>query len=130
MYRWNIKKRKKDIYQYSISKKLRQDGKLNDELEVALNNLSLEELISLKCELASKQLSGRLMGMPLYSVITSVTREALIKYALGSTESNVEAAALLGLDEKHFITLKSKYKLKDYFLEPDKKVVDNRYEDE
>ena len=41
---------------YSLSKKLRRENKSNDEFEVMISQLTLEELIGLKLELASKVL--------------------------------------------------------------------------
>ena len=51
----NMKKRNagKNRY-YSISKKLRREGKSSEEFEILFNSLSLEEVIGLKLELASK----------------------------------------------------------------------------
>ena len=49
---WKRKKTRKgrNTY-YSLSKKLRQEKKSNDEFEVMMGNLTLEELIGLKLEL-------------------------------------------------------------------------------
>ena len=38
---------------YSLSKKLRRENRSNDEFEVMIGQLTLEELIGLKLELAS-----------------------------------------------------------------------------
>mgnify|MGYP003629974493 CR=1 FL=1 len=56
---------------YSISNKLKKDGKSSEEFEIIFNALSLEEVIGLKLELASKSaFKGKLYGLPLwYSTI-------------------------------------------------------------
>ena len=41
---------------YSLSKKLRREKKSNDQFEVMLSQLTLEEVIGLKLELASKEI--------------------------------------------------------------------------
>jgi hypothetical protein len=39
---------------FNISRRLKSEGRISEEFEVMLNNLSLEEMISLKLELASR----------------------------------------------------------------------------
>jgi hypothetical protein len=82
---------------FSISRKLRSEGKTSEEFEVMLNNLSLEELISLKLELASKIMRGNLFGFPIIKAMPSITRDALITFALSATKNLSEAASLLGI---------------------------------
>ena len=82
---------------FSISRKLRSEGKISEEFEVMLNNLSLEELISLKLELASKIMRGNLFGFPIIKAMPSITRDALITFALSATKNLSEAASLLGI---------------------------------
>ena len=82
---------------FSISRKLRSEGKTSEEFEVMLNNLSLEELISLKLELASKIMRGNLFGFPIIKAMPNITRDALITFALSATKNLSEAASLLGI---------------------------------
>ena len=82
---------------FSISRKLRSEGRTSEEFEVMLNNLSLEELISLKLELASKIMRGNLFGFPIIKAMPSITRDALITFALSATKNLSEAASLLGI---------------------------------
>lgn len=69
-------------HNFSISKKLKQEQKITDEFEIMLNSLSLEDIIALKIELASKFLHGKMYGLPLWDVMPSICRHALMKYAL------------------------------------------------
>ena len=50
--RYNPKK--KEGQYYSISNKLKNQGKSNDEFEVMVSNLTLEDLIGLKLELSAR----------------------------------------------------------------------------
>ena len=52
---WNKKRRLfgKNAY-YSISKKLRKESKSSEEFELMLNGLSLEDVIALKLEIATR----------------------------------------------------------------------------
>ena len=85
---------------YSISNKLRKDGKSSEEFEILFNNLSLEEVIGLKLELASKSsFNGKLYGVPIWYSIPSIVKDAVLKYALSATRSKREAARFLGLNE-------------------------------
>ena len=101
---------------YSISHKLRKDGKSSEEFEILFNNLSLEEVIGLKLELASKSsFNGKLYGVPIWYSIPTIVKDAVLKYAVSATRSKREAARFLGLNE---LTLKkniNRYKIDNYF---------------
>ena len=61
--RWHLSWKKQRRLQgknknYSLIKKLRLENRSNDEFEVMLSQLTLEEVIGLKLELASKVLEG------------------------------------------------------------------------
>lgn len=102
---------------YSISNKLRKERKSNEEFEIMINNLSLEEVIALKLELATKNISNRMYGIPIWSNLLHVVQDAVLKYALSATRTQAEAMRMLGLKESDLHTLKKKYKPKDYFLD-------------
>ena len=51
---WVPKKRQSKYKRLSLSKILKKKNKIDKEFEVILNSLSLEEVIGLKLELASK----------------------------------------------------------------------------
>ena len=101
---------------YSISNKLKKDGKSSEEFEILFNALSLEEVIALKLELASKSaFKGKLYGLPLWYSIPSIVKDAMLKYALSATRSKREAARFLGLNEFGLKMLIKKYKVDNYF---------------
>ena len=101
---------------YSISNKLRKDGKSSEEFEIIFNNLSLEEVIGLKLELASKSaFKGKLYGLPLWHSLPNIVRDAVLKYALSATRSKREASRFLGLNEVGLKMLIKKYKVDNYF---------------
>ena len=113
---WKRKKLRKgrNTY-YSLSKKLRQEKKTNDEFEAMLGNLSLEEVIGLKMELAGKPVNNRFYGFPLWNNLTNVVRDAIFKYAYSATRTQVEAMRFLGLRPDKFQKLKKKYDPISYF---------------
>ena len=102
---------------YSIINKLRKERKSNEEFEIMLNNLSLEDIVALKLELSSKSISNRMYGFPIWNSLTSLVKEAVFKYALSATRTQMEAMRFLGLKEDSFHILKNKYKVKDFFLD-------------
>ena len=110
---------------YSISNKLRKEGKSSEEFEIIFNNLSLEEVIGLKLELASKSsFNGKLYGVPIWYSIPSIVKDAVLKYALSATRSKREAARFLGLNELAMKKNINKYRIDNYF----EKEVDNEAE--
>ena len=101
---------------YSISSKLKRENKSSEEFEILFNNLSLEEVIGLKLELASKSsFNGKLYGVPIRNSIPSIVKDAVLKYALSATRSKREAARFLGLNEFAMKRLIKKYRIDNYF---------------
>jgi len=103
---------------YSISNKLRKEGKSSEEFEIIFNGLALEEVIGLKLELASKSsFNGKLYGVPIWHSIPNLVRDAILKYALSATRSKREAARFLGLNELVLKKIINRYKIDKYFEE-------------
>ena len=117
---WKKKKRLsgKNAY-YSISKKLRKEGKSSEEFEVMLNGLSLEDVIALKLELAAKPFGGKAFGIPIWHSMREIVQDAVLKMALSATRSKKEAARFLGLIPQDFRKLMKKYKTESFFEEKD-----------
>ena len=115
-----IKKNKnsgRNLY-YSLSNKLRKEGKSSEEFEILFNNLSLEEVIGLKLELASKfGLRGKMYGLPIWYSLRTIVKDAVLKYAVSATRSKREAARFLGLHEQSLNILLRKHKVDKYFEE-------------
>ena len=116
-------KRKRKIYgknkYYSLSRKLRRDDRSNDEFEVMLNSLSLEEVIGLKLELASKAAGGKLYGLPLWHSMENIVKDAVLKYVLSASRTKMESARFLGVSKKYFNKICKKYSVESYFEEND-----------
>tara|TARA_Y100000296_G_scaffold84005_1_gene116229 strand:- start:704 stop:1084 length:381 start_codon:yes stop_codon:yes gene_type:complete len=106
---------------YSLSKKLRNEQRSNDEFEVTLSRLTLEEVIGLKLELASKTIGGRLFGMPIWYSLHTIVQDAVLKYVVSASRTHGEAARYLGLHEISYQKLRKKHNIDDYFSEISKK---------
>ena len=100
---------------YSLSKKLRQEKKINDDFETMLSNLSLEEVLGLKMELSSKPVNDRLYGLPIWNNLTDVVKDAILKYTYSATRTQMEAMRFLGLTSDSFQKLKKRYNPISYF---------------
>ena len=82
---------------YSYVNVLREQGKLNEQVETAIHNLTLEDLIVVKLELSTRTQKSPLFGMPLYDMLETIVAEAMMKYAVSVTTTPSEAAASLGI---------------------------------
>ena len=99
----------------SFSSKLRNQGKSNEAFEVMLSALTLEEIIGLKLECASRVTDGRLYGFNLWSSIVDITKEALYNAVISAAKTNKEATRILGISDDTFKTLKKKYKIREEY---------------
>ena len=85
-----------------------------------LNNLSLEEVIGLKLELANRAAGGYLYGLPIWHAIPDMVRDAVLKFASTATRTKGEAARFLGLTIQQFNQVNKKYKIRHYFIEDER----------
>ena len=87
---------------YSIISKLKDQNKLNDQVLVSLNNLSLEDLIAVKLELSTNLLNHRLYGLDIWNKMPAITKEAILKFSLSVTKNKTDAARFLGITQQNF----------------------------
>ena len=90
---------------------------LQDDLLVNINKLSLEDLIAVKLELSANNINNRLYGFDLWKQSNNIMKEALLKFAISTTNSKKDAARFLGLTYAEFKRVSQTYKVKDYFTE-------------
>tara|TARA_Y100000034_G_C6743721_1_gene330177 strand:+ start:183 stop:578 length:396 start_codon:yes stop_codon:yes gene_type:complete len=102
---------------FSLSRKLRRQKKSSDEFEIMFNRLTLEEVIGLKLELASKSAGSALYGLPLLHSLKDVVKEAIIVYAVSATRTYGEAARFLGINVAQLRYFRRKYKIDELFEE-------------
>lgn len=96
---------------YSIISKLKDQNKLNDQLLVCINKLSLEDLIAVKLELSTNLLNNRLYGFDIWNKMPSITKEAILKFSLSVTKNKSDAARFLGLTKQNFRRACDNYKI-------------------
>ena len=86
-----------------------------------LSALSLEEIIGLKLELASRAIDHRLFGLALWSGMPYIVHEAVFKYAVSATRTKLECMSFLGLATAQFYDLWNRYQIDSYFSEEEAK---------
>ena len=99
---------------YSIINNLKDQKKLNDQLLISINNLSLEDLIAVKLELSTNLLNHRLYGLDIWNKMPKITKEAVLKFSLSVTKNKTDAARFLGITQQNF-----RRALKIYNIEKD-----------
>lgn len=105
------------IANFSILKKLRQDGKSNDKFEEMLSNISLEELIAAKLEATSKHTGGILFTLPLNRALPNIVRHALVYYVMSMARTKYDAAYMLSVSYFKFTEYLVHWGLWDEFNE-------------
>ena len=90
---------------------------LQDDILVNINKLSLEDLIAVKLELSANNINNRLYGFDLWRQSNNIIKEALLKFAISTTNSKKDAARFLGLTYTEFNRVLRLFEVKDYFTE-------------
>ena len=109
---WKRKRRrysKPDQEYYSISNKLKLEGKITNNFELMLSSLTLEDIIALRLELAARSVNGKLYGLKIWESVPKITKEAMLKYAYSASRTKSEAAAFLGISRSDFHKLIKKF---------------------
>jgi len=94
---------------YSISKELRKENKINNEFEAMISHLTMEEIIALKLELATRAVGGKFYGNYLFKVMPYIAKEAVVRYALSATDTKRAATMFLGVTRKEFNRIYRRY---------------------
>ena len=90
---------------------------LQDDILVNINKLSLEDLIAVKLELSANNINNRLYGFDLWRQSNKIIKEALLKFAISTTNSKKDAARFLGLTYLEFKRVITKYNVNQFFTE-------------
>jgi DNA-binding protein Fis len=80
-----------------------------------LCTLTLEDIIALRLELASRAVNGKLYGLNIWKSIPSIAKEAVLKYAYSAARTKSEAASFLGISKSDFRKYLKKFKISNFF---------------
>tara|TARA_Y100001963_G_C6781077_1_gene449901 strand:+ start:1079 stop:1459 length:381 start_codon:yes stop_codon:yes gene_type:complete len=111
MWKKKLREYKGRNYKYSLRKKLHREKKTTDDFEAMLHNLTLEEVIGLKLELAASHINNKLYNFPVYRSVRYIVKEACLHFALSSTRTFGDAASFLGLREGDLKKEVDKYRI-------------------
>ena len=100
-----------EVEKFNLKKKLIKKKLIDKTFCHQLNRLTLEEVISLKLQLSTESVKGKLFGFPLTKFISNITKEALITFALSTTGSFREAAKILGLSHVELYNYNKKHNI-------------------
>lgn len=113
---WKNKRKKPTKYEnYSIVNKLKAENKLTTQTINNINNISLEDLIAIKLELATRYTCGKFYGMPVWRITRHTIIDALLKTGLSIAKTKKEAARFLGVDYMDFNRYLKKYNTESFF---------------
>jgi hypothetical protein len=95
-----VKRRRENINyaKLSLIDRLKKEKLIDERFLVRISNLTLEDIIAIKLELACQKTNGKLYGLNLARAASKIIRESLITFANSVTKSRVDAAMFLGLD--------------------------------
>ena len=102
------------IYNFNLRKKLKKQNKIDAEFETKLNQLSLEEIISLKLNLIFDSVGDKVYGFHIFKNLDHLIKESIIKSTLSYCRSYESARRHLGLDISTWTKLLKKYVPMDY----------------
>ena len=121
---WKNKRKKKysKYDKYSIINKFKSEEKITSATLNDINNISLEDLIAIKLELATRYTCGKFYGMPLWRITRHTVTDALLKTGLSIARTKKEAARFLGVDYMDFNRYIKKYKTESFFENGDEMV--------
>tara|TARA_Y100000593_G_C4265272_1_gene314421 strand:+ start:456 stop:824 length:369 start_codon:yes stop_codon:yes gene_type:complete len=115
---WESKRsrfKKPDQDFYSISNKLKLEGKINERFEIMLSSLTIEEIIGLRLELAAKTVNYKLYGINLWHSLQDIVKDGVLKYVFSAARTKGEMASFLGIDKNTLKKLLKKYDTTNYF---------------
>ena len=99
----------------SVILALKAKNLIDDSLLVCINSLTLEDLIAIKLELSANHINNRPYGFDIWRKSGYIIKEALLKFAISTTNSKKDAARFLGLTYSDFKKAIRKYKVTNFF---------------
>lgn len=87
---------------YSFCRELKKQNKINDEFESMLAHLTLEEVVSLKLELAARACGGKFYGNYLLKATKYIVDEALVRFSMVSCKTTQAGSQFLGVSLAHY----------------------------
>lgn len=100
---------------YSISRELKNENKINELFEIQLSMLSLEEVIALKLELATREMDGKMYGLPIWKNLPVIIKDGILRASISGSSTLRDAARFLGIKYSNLRETLKNYGLLHYF---------------
>lgn len=97
----------------SISDRLKRTKKITPEFEVMLNTLTIEEILGLRLELASRATNKKFHGFAIYQQLPLIVREGALLWAYLNAPTQEEAATILGMNVSDYYKMLYDYGIMD-----------------
>tara|TARA_R100000773_G_C4150410_1_gene72749 strand:- start:116 stop:430 length:315 start_codon:yes stop_codon:yes gene_type:complete len=88
---------------------LKKEGRLDEGFLDTLSEFTIEELITLKLEVSSRMLSGKLYNFLLWQNMPYIVRQSLLNFVDRNCKSKMDMASTLGIPYEQFIQIYKKY---------------------
>lgn len=105
-------KSKSPYKSYSIINELKNQGKIDNNFLSKIDQITLEDLIAIKLESATKAAGGKLYGMRIFYNIDRIIKESVLKTAISAGKDLRNAASFLGIPPDRLGELLGKFNLK------------------
>jgi hypothetical protein len=90
----------------SILKELHKQRKITKDVEALIASLTLEELVQLKFDIASRAIGGEPYGFKVWSEIPEIAKKAVFCFARDHFKTNNAASRFLGISLRNWMELK------------------------
>jgi len=94
---------------YSKIDELKKLNKIDDQFVFQVENLTLEDLISIKLESTLRNINFKFFNFPLWHSMHKIVAEAMVNSIITVAKNNTEASRILGLDYKQYRSYLSEF---------------------
>ncbi len=91
----------------SILKELQSKKRITKDVEALISSLTLEELIQLKFDIASRAIGGEPYGFRVWSEISDIAKKGIFCFARDHFRTNNAASRFLGISLRSWTELKN-----------------------
>ena len=95
----------------SFISKVKKEDRINENFLNIVSDLTFEELLAVKIEMASRLFKGKLYNIPIWITMPRIVKEALLHVTINSCKTKTDMATFLGLTSEQFNEILRTYNL-------------------
>ena len=99
------------IKKRSFISRLKNEGRVNERFLNTVSDLTMEELIGIKIEMAARMFKGKLYNLPIWYSLPRMVKEAMLSVAITTCKTKTDMANMLGISNERFLDLLKEYNL-------------------